>query len=65
MKLTPVVGRLVALPVNLRLGWKGQPGTNALKTFCAHFSVTKKKVLWTWLLVSTSVFSDAVSIWHQ
>jgi hypothetical protein len=30
LKGTPLLGRLMALPTNTRLGWKGLPGTNAL-----------------------------------
>jgi hypothetical protein len=26
----PLLGRILALPTNIRLGWKGLPGTNAL-----------------------------------
>ncbi len=26
----PLLGRLLDLPANIRLGWKGLPGTNAL-----------------------------------
>jgi hypothetical protein len=26
----PLEGRLLALPTNIRLGWKSMPGTNAL-----------------------------------
>jgi hypothetical protein len=26
----PLYGRLLALPTNIRLGWKGSPGTNTL-----------------------------------
>jgi hypothetical protein len=29
----PLQGRLLALPTNIRLGWKGLPGTNALAYF--------------------------------
>jgi hypothetical protein len=27
---TPLKGRLLALPANIRLGWKSLPGTNTL-----------------------------------
>jgi hypothetical protein len=30
MKGTPLKGRLLASPTNIRLGWKGLPGTNAV-----------------------------------
>jgi hypothetical protein len=31
----PFLGRLLALPVNIRLGWKGLLGTNTL-AYCEH-----------------------------
>jgi hypothetical protein len=37
-----LVGRLLALPANIRLGWKGFTGKNAL-AYLAPSSVTKKK----------------------
>jgi hypothetical protein len=29
----PLKGRVLTLPTNIRLGWKGLPGTNALAYF--------------------------------
>jgi hypothetical protein len=38
-------GRLLALPANIRLGWKGLPGTNALFYYKNFVNYVDKKVL--------------------
>jgi hypothetical protein len=36
------LGKLLALPTNIRLGWKGLPGTIALACIKSHIYVRKK-----------------------
>jgi hypothetical protein len=38
----PLKGRLLALLINIRLGWKGLPGTNALAYYEKHLELTKE-----------------------
>jgi hypothetical protein len=38
----PLKGRFLALPTNIRLGWKGLPGTNAL-TYYEKLKLTAVK----------------------
>ncbi len=35
----PLLGRLLASPTNIRLGWSGLPGTNTL-AYCKNLSMT-------------------------
>jgi hypothetical protein len=41
MSGAPLLGRLLALPTNIRLGWKGLSGTNTL-TYWVHSQVMRK-----------------------
>jgi hypothetical protein len=38
------LGKAMAFPENIRLGWKGLPGTNTL-AYCKNSKITDKKVL--------------------
>jgi hypothetical protein len=45
-KEAPLQGRLLALPTNIRLGWKGLPGTNTL-AFYEHLLITDINIFMT------------------
>ncbi len=40
---TPLYGMALALPTNIRLGWKGQPGTDTLAYYKLSYITTAKK----------------------
>jgi hypothetical protein len=42
-------GRLLALPTNIRLSWKGMPGTKSLYHFKKTCKLQMQKVLNIWL----------------
>jgi hypothetical protein len=44
LKCAPVLGMLLALPKNIRLGWRGLPGTNT-PAYYDHSQITASKSL--------------------
>ncbi len=45
----PLYGRLLALPTNIRLGWKGLPGKNAL----AYYEKSKLTAIKSFIILAT------------